>query len=100
MAVTLYAEFTARPGRADEVETLLQGLVAQVRTEPGNARFDAYRVRGDGDRFFVFEEYADEDAFAAHISAPYGGPFNAALGELIIEDGSQLTFLERAAEPD
>lgn len=99
MTVTLYAEFTAQPGRADEVESLLTGLVAQVRQEPGNVVFDAYRRREDADRFFVFEVYADEAAFAAHLAAPYGAPFNAALGPLIVEDGSHLSFLEQAAEP-
>ena len=99
MTVTLYAEFTARSGRADEVESLLRGLVAQVRDEPGNVVFDAYRVRDDDNRFFVFEVYEDQRAFEAHLSAEYGAPFNSSLRELIVEDGSQLTFLDRAAEP-
>lgn len=97
--VTLYAEFTAKEGRADEVDELLRGLVANVRQEPGNVVFDAYRVVDDTNRFFVFEVYRDRAAFETHISAPYGGPFNAKLGELIVEDGSQLTFLAKTAEP-
>ncbi|GAB2962651.1 hypothetical protein GCM10027075_73040 [Streptomyces heilongjiangensis] len=38
--------------------------------------------------------YRDEDAFQAHLDAPYGGPFNAALAPLIEEDASVLTFLD------
>lgn len=97
--VVLYAEFTARPGRDAELESLLQGLVASVRTEPGNVTFDAYRVADADDRFFVFEAYRNEDAFQAHLSAPYGPPFNEALVELTLEGASRLTFLRRAAEP-
>lgn len=97
--VVLYAEFTALPGKADQVEELLRGLVADVRQEPGNEVFDAYRVEEASDRFFVFEVYRDRAAFEAHLAAPYGEGFNAALGALIVEDGSQLTFLRRAAEP-
>ncbi|WP_243077160.1 putative quinol monooxygenase [Microbacterium sp. SS28] len=97
--VVLYAEFTARAGLADRVEELLTALVIDVRQEPGNVVFDAYRVKDAEDRFFVFEVYRDDAAFAAHISAPYGEPFNRALRELIVEDGSQLTFLTPAAEP-
>ncbi|MFH8253308.1 hypothetical protein ACH3VR_23290, partial [Microbacterium sp. B2969] len=46
------------------------------------------------------EVYRDLESFEAHLTAPYGGPFNRALRNLIVEDGSQLTFLDRAAEPD
>ncbi|WP_431797518.1 putative quinol monooxygenase [Microbacterium kunmingense] len=97
--VALYAEFTAREGSAQRVEELLAGLVAEVRREPGNLVFDAFRLKDDDDRFFVFEVYRDAAAFDAHIRAPYGEPFNRSLRELIVEDGSQLTFLTRAAEP-
>lgn len=97
--VVLYAEFTAREGQAGRVEELLTDLVADVRREPGNVVFDAYRVKEDEDRFFVFEVYRDAAAFEAHVGAAYGGPFNRSLRELIVEDGSQLTFLTPAAEP-
>ena len=52
-----------------------------------------YSIGIDPDKFFVYEVYADEDAFAAHIAAPYGAPFNARLNELIVEPHSLLTFL-------
>lgn len=93
MPKVLYAEFTAKPGCADEVATMLVGLAQNVRSEPGNVVFDGYRLESDPDKFFVYEVYADEDAFAAHISAPYGAPFNARLNELIVEPHSILTFL-------
>ena len=41
----------------------------------------------------MIEAYRDEEAFAAHLAAPYGAEFNAALVPLIVEDGSVLTFL-------
>lgn len=97
MTKVLYAEFTARPGNADRVAELLAGLAANVHAEPGNIAFDAYRLADDPDKFFVYEVYADDDAFQAHIAAPYGRPFNDALNPLIVEDHSQLTFLTRIA---
>ena len=62
-AKTLYAEFTARPGHEDEVERLVAGLAEQVRQEPGNVTFIAHRLVEDPRAFFVYEEYADADAF-------------------------------------
>lgn len=106
--VRLIAEFTARSGREEEVSSLLLALADDVRREPGCLEFATHRVvappasidvaRGPapiGTRFVVAEAYRDEAAFAAHISAPHGAVFNAALGPLIVEDGSVLTFLAR-----
>jgi quinol monooxygenase YgiN len=109
--VELVAEFTALPGREQEVERLLLDLTHRVRAEAGCLVFDPYVVTGppsgagvvptsapDGTRFVVVEAYRDGDAFAAHLAAPHGAVFNAALAPLIAEpDGSRLTFLRRLA---
>jgi len=97
--VALYAEFTSRPDRRAEVERLITGLADDVHREPGNLEFTVYQRADDPCRFFVFERYVDQSAFEAHLSAPYGAVFNAALGDLIVEDGSQLSFL-RTTAPD
>ncbi|QOD03065.1 putative quinol monooxygenase [Pseudarthrobacter sp. BIM B-2242] len=89
----LYAEFTALPGNADIVQSLLKDLAQQVRQEPGNVLFVTHRETERPERFFVYEEYADAAAFEAHINASYGAKFNQALGPLIVEDRSQLTWL-------
>lgn len=91
----LHATFTAQPGTGDLVAALLRDFAEVVRAEEGNVVFDATRLVDDPDRFFVYEVYRDEAAFHAHLSAPAGAPFNAALQELIVEPSSQLTFLRR-----
>ena len=91
----LHATFTARPGEGDRVAALLRDFADAVRAEPGNVVFDATRVLDAPDSFFVYEEYVDEAAFRAHLANPAGGPFNAALQELIVEPSSVLTFLRR-----
>lgn len=95
--VVLFAEFTAKPGAADRVAELIVGFAETVRAEPGNTTFEVYRRAEDSDRFFVFEEYRDRAAFEEHIGAEAGRVFNAALGPLIVEPASQLTFLHAAA---
>jgi quinol monooxygenase YgiN len=91
----LCAEFTALPGQEAVVAELVAALALQVREEPGNVVFDAHCVADEPGRFFVYEVYADQAAFNAHITASYGAAFNAALASLIVEDGSQLTWLSR-----
>ena len=109
--VELVAEFTALPGNEREVEQLLLGLTHDVRAEDGCLVFEPYVVAepppgagvvatpaSDGTRYVVVEAYRDADAFAAHLAAPHGAVFNAALRPLIAEpDGSRLTFLRRLA---
>ena len=92
-ARVLVAEFTARPGRADEVAGLVGQLVEQVRAEPGNRVFAAHRKTERPDVFFVYEEYVDEEAFQRHITSEHSRLFNAALGELVEGGGSTLTWL-------
>ncbi|MDO9395329.1 MAG: putative quinol monooxygenase [Herbiconiux sp.] len=93
----LFAEFTALPGEEETVASLLADLAVQVRAEPGCVTFAPYRLADRPERFFVYEVYRDEEAFAAHLGAPYGVEFNARLGPSIVEDGSQLTGLRPLA---
>ena len=89
----LYAEFTALPGRQEEVAQLISGFAQTVREEPGNLVFAVSQKTDSPADFFVYEEYENEAAFHAHISAEYGERFNAALGPLVSGGGSTLTFL-------
>ena len=94
MTKTLLAEFTAREGAEDEVTRLIKDYALKVRAEEGNLAFDVYTKKAAPRAYWIFEVYRDEDAFQAHLNAPYGAPFNAALTPLIEEDASVLTFLE------
>ncbi|MFI9562697.1 putative quinol monooxygenase [Streptomyces rishiriensis] len=93
MKKTLLAEFTAREGAQEEVACLIGEYALKVREEEGNLVFDVYTREAAPRAFWIFEVYRDEDAFTAHLNAPYGPPFNAALVPLIEEDASVLTFL-------
>ncbi|MER5975993.1 putative quinol monooxygenase [Streptomyces sp. NPDC001857] len=97
MTKSLLAEFTAREGAEDEVARLIRDYAEKVREEEGNLTFDVYTKSAAQRAFWIFEVYRDEDAFRAHLNAPYGGPFNAALTPLIEEDASVLTFLDPLA---
>lgn len=99
MTKVLYAEFTARAETVDRVDELIRGLAEEVRREPGNEVFAVYREESEPLRFFVFEVYRDEQAFQEHITADYGAVFNAELRGLIVEDGSQLTWLTPVGDP-
>lgn len=90
---TLYAEFTARPGAEATVLELILAYAEVVRAEPGNLEFQVYRRQEAPARFVVFEIYADDAAFQAHLAHPAGQAFNDRLTPLIEEAQSELSFL-------
>ncbi|MDQ0798107.1 putative quinol monooxygenase [Streptomyces sp. B1I3] len=93
MKKTLLAEFTVLPGSEERVAELVRDYAVRVREEPGNVVFEVYTKELDHLAYWIFEVYADEAAFQAHLAAPYGPPFNATLQPLIQEKESLLTFL-------
>jgi quinol monooxygenase YgiN len=93
----LVAEIVALPGCARQVATLLSRLADDVRAEPGNVLFEASTVGRDERRFLVYEEYRDDDAFAAHLSAKHTVEFNSVLTTLAENGRSELTLLSPLA---
>ncbi|MBC7517452.1 MAG: antibiotic biosynthesis monooxygenase [Microbacteriaceae bacterium] len=92
MTIALYAEFSATPGNEARVVSLLSDLAAVVRAEPGNVVFDPHLITKTG-RFYVYEVYRDEVAFAAHMTSKHCATFNLALSSLVDGGGSRLTML-------
>jgi quinol monooxygenase YgiN len=80
--VKVVAVLTARPGAADRLRTLLDGMLAPSRTEPGNLRYDLWQDASEPGRFFLDELYADEDAVAAHRASPHFQAYLAAINDL------------------
>jgi quinol monooxygenase YgiN len=97
MATALLAEFTVTPGAEARVAEMVTELAGRVREEPGNLIFAVYTKAENPRAYWIYEVYRDDEAFQAHLEAPYGGPFNAELTDLIEEDGSILTFLTELA---
>jgi quinol monooxygenase YgiN len=94
MVVTsLYARIHALPGHEDAVAELLANLAAAVKSERGNLAFEPWRETGSEGSFFVYEVYADAEAFAAHLAAAHSVEFNAALADHVAGGASELTTL-------
>jgi quinol monooxygenase YgiN len=94
MRVALYAEFTAIAGADERVGLLVNAFASEVRAEPGSITFDPHRLAGERGRFFVYEVYANKEAFAAHLASAHGNAFNRELAELVEGGRSYLTMLE------
>lgn len=93
MVKALYAEFVGKAGSEEELARRVAELREAVRQEPGNLAFVPYTLEDEPRHWFVYEVYADDDAFRAHITAPHSDAFNGVLATLIEGDGSVLTWL-------
>lgn len=80
--VKIMAVLTARPNKADELKTLLAGMVGPSRAEPGNLRWDIWQDQADADSFVLDELYTDSAAVAAHRETPHFRDYVAVINDL------------------
>lgn len=64
--LTLAVTWEAKPGEAEAVAGVLRQMTEAVSSEPGTLLFWAHRSPTNDHVFFLYELYADDDAFAAH----------------------------------
>jgi quinol monooxygenase YgiN len=60
------AFWEASPGEEEAVAAILSRFAPQVREEPGVESFVIHRSRTEPAKFFFYEVFKDEAAFAAH----------------------------------
>src|SRR5688572_33480266 len=67
----ILAILTAKPGQEQALETLLRGMVAPSRQEPGNLRWDIWHDAAKPGRLVLDELCRSEAAVAAHRETPH-----------------------------
>nr|WP_090675377.1 putative quinol monooxygenase [Aureimonas jatrophae] len=76
------AIFVALPGKAGDLRTLLDGMIAPSRAETGNLRYDLWQDQTNPDRFVLDELYVDGEAVAAHRATPHFQAYASVIGSL------------------
>lgn len=64
--VKIVALLTAKPDRAEELETLLRDMAPLCRSEEGNLRWDVWRDQAQPNLYVLDELYAGEASVASH----------------------------------
>jgi quinol monooxygenase YgiN len=80
--IKVLAILIARPGKAEALRHLLDGMMAPSRSEPGNMRYDLWTDQAEPDRFVLDELYEDADAVASHRASPHFQTYLAAINDL------------------
>lgn len=81
--VVVLASFRPKDGQSDDVEKILQGMVAPSRAEAGCERYDLYRGPSG---FHLFERYRDGAALDAHRDTDHYRAYRAAIADHLAED--------------
>jgi (4S)-4-hydroxy-5-phosphonooxypentane-2,3-dione isomerase len=71
MAYTVSVTWIAKEGEEEAVATALKALVEPSRAEPGVLVYIPHRDPEDPRKFYIFEQYADADAYTAHTETEH-----------------------------
>ena len=65
------AFWQAKPGEADAVVDIIRRFLPQAQREPGVKAFQIHQSLEDPGKFFFYEVFEDEQAFAAHQASAH-----------------------------
>lgn len=88
--------FTVRGANyGDFMAAMLRNAADSLATEPECLQFDVCERLGDADSpgqksVFLYEVYASQDAFTAHLTLPHFLHFNASTAHLVINKTVQV----------
>src|SRR5262245_22991472 len=80
--VKITAVLAARPGRSEELKTLLVSMAPLCRAEAGNLRWDIWQDQTRSDRYTLDELYVHDAAVAAHRETAYYKDYLVRIGDL------------------
>src|ERR671922_1795930 len=71
MAYVVAAKWRAHPGNADRLLEVIEEMTPLSRAEAGCLFYQAQRSQEDPDLFFLYEQYADEAGYQAHMDSEH-----------------------------
>ena len=71
MAYVVSAKWTAKEGKAERLLEVIREMTPPSRAEPGNLFYQAQRSTEDPQLFYLYEQYADAEAYEAHMASEH-----------------------------
>lgn len=71
MAYVVSAKWTAKQGEEEKVAEAIRKLAGPSRKEPGMLLYQPHRDPENPNVFFFYEQYADADAYRAHVDSEH-----------------------------
>ena len=95
-SVKTVAILVAKPGKAEELKSLLDGMVMPSRQETGNLKYDLWLDTTNPGRFVLDELYTDDMAVAMHRATPHFQNYLSRINDLAERTAILLTPLQVA----
>jgi quinol monooxygenase YgiN len=92
----LTAIMQAVPGTGDDVEREFKRLTPKVLKDPGAVIHIVNRAVDDPDKFLVYEQYENDDAFKYHVQTEHYQAFRQATKSMFIGK-TAVTFYNKVA---
>jgi len=71
MAYVVAAKWRANEGKADRLLEVIEEMTPPSRAEPGCRFYQAQRSEEDPQLFFLYEQYADQAGYEAHMDSEH-----------------------------
>ena len=71
MAYVVAATYWVKPGEEEKIREVLDTMAPLSRAEPGCLFYQAHRSPEDPQLFYLYEQYADEAAYEAHMASEH-----------------------------
>jgi quinol monooxygenase YgiN len=71
MAYVVCAKWTAKEGKENRLVEIIEEMTEPSRAEPGNLYYQAQRSPDNPRLFFLYEQYADEGGYEAHMASEH-----------------------------
>jgi quinol monooxygenase YgiN len=91
-AVILTAIVKAKPGQEDAVKEALLSLVEPTRKEAGCLCYNLHRSKSDPTMFMFYEQWANQEALAAHGKTPHMKALGAKLKDKTDKGGGFVLY--------
>ncbi|WP_433174857.1 putative quinol monooxygenase [Actinoallomurus sp. CA-150999] len=95
----MIAVIRAVPGHEEQLAAAVATLTTAVRQEPGCVEFRAFHDVGNPGVFYLYEVYADTDAFRVHLTTDHVAHFFTELARHSTADAKALVQLIELQAP-
>jgi quinol monooxygenase YgiN len=98
MNISVFASIVPKSEHVEDVEAELLRMVSASRLEPGNLRYDLYRISEGAPSFHLFETYSGAAAMDAHRASAHYQNYRAKVANWLVAapEVKVLTAIEAA----
>lgn len=97
--IVIAATFNIKDGKRQEAITAMQTMAKATMQENGCNDYTFYADLENENKFFLFEEWVNQEALSAHFEMPHMATFRAAMSEIAASKTEVIRYLVSESGP-